>query len=538
MNASRFASVVVVLTGLSFSGHAQNGCKPNDLTGYFEGTAASQQAGKLDVSLNLRCDKGRYAGELVTPAGTYTVKDGYFEAGHLRLNLESGAASVTVEADIDAAVLRGKFATADDSGPVELHRTGDDKSPVSPEGLRLSKEQWRQDLEFLARELPKRHANAFHFISRERFDAEVADLNGKLDNLNRDEIYAGMDRVANLIGDGHTYIRTPEENANFPIDLERFGDEYRVAGTASGNEKALGARVIKIQDMSITRAYELLYALTPADETQALRDLRVLGFLTTGIFLHGVGIIPDRNVARYTFRDDNGREFTMDVHAVPAGGSAKLDWEFAFKERPLFRQRPEENFWYTYLPDSHTVYCSFRGYKGLSKNSKGLFELIQQQHPDKLVIDMRLNGGGDYFEGLKYLVHPIRDIADINRKGHLFVLVGPETFSAAMSNAAHFRYQTNAVLVGQQIGEKPNSYQEAREMKLPNSHWTVRYSVKFYKFVETGENLIRPDQEIIPTWDDYRSGRDPVLEWVLKQPPLAAHGAAPHNTLTRRTPGP
>ena len=179
--------------------------------------------------------------------------------------------------------------------------------------------------------------------------------------------------------------------------LERFGDEYRVVATTSGNEKALGTRVIKIQDMPIARLHELLLALTPADETQVLRDLRVLGFLTTGIFLHGMGIIPDRNVARYTLAGDNGQEFTIDIH---------------------------------------TVYCSFRGYKGLGKQSKGLFDLIQQQHPDKLVIDLRLNGGGDYF--------------------------------AAMSNSAHFRYQTNAILAGQQIGEKPNSYQEAREMKLPN----------------------------------------------------------------------
>jgi hypothetical protein len=146
---------------------------------------------------------------------------------------------------------------------------------------------------------------------------------------------------------------------------------------------------------------------------------------------------------------------------------------------------------------------------------KGLFDLIKQDRPDKLVIDVRLNGGGDYEKGLKYLVHPIRDLPEINRKGHLFILVGPNTFSAAMSNSAHFRYQTNAILVGQQIGERPNSYQEVREMKLPNSSWTVRYSVKFYKFVETGENVIQPDQEIIPSWDDYRSGRDPVLEWVL-----------------------
>src|ERR1022692_691335 len=188
MNASRFASVALVLVGLSLSGQAQIGCKPNDPTGYFEGIATSQQAGKLDVSLNLRCDNGRYAGELVTPAGTYTVKDGHFEAGQFHLNLESGADTVTVEAAFDAGVLRGKFAAADDTGPVELHRTGDAKSAVSAEGLSLSKEQWHQDLEFQARELPKRHADAFHFITRERFEAEVAELNGKLGHLNSDDI--------------------------------------------------------------------------------------------------------------------------------------------------------------------------------------------------------------------------------------------------------------------------------------------------------------------------------------------------------------
>lgn len=368
---------------------------------------------------------------------------------------------------------------------------------------------------FLARELPKRHANAFHFISRERFEAAVAELDLKLDRLNSDEIYVGMDHIANLIGDGHTYIKAPADDANFPMDFQHFGDEYRVAATAWGYEQALGGRVVKIQDTPIARAQELLSSLTPADETQVLRDLRVTSFLTTGIFLHGARIIPDRNVARYTLADDNGKEFTIDVHALAPGDSAKLNWTYVFKDRPLFRQKPEEDFWYTYLPDSRTVYCSFRAYKDLGKHSKGLFELIKQKRPDKLVIDMRLNGGGDYNEGLKYLVHPIRDLSDINRKGHLFVLIGPNTFSAAMSNSAHFRYQTNAILVGQQIGEKPNSYQEAREMKLPNSHWTVRYSVKFYTFVESGENIIRPDQEIIPSWDDYRTGRDPVLEWVL-----------------------
>jgi hypothetical protein len=515
MNAFRFAAVAMVLMGWAVSGHAQTGCKPHDPTGYFEGSATSQQAGKLDVSLKLRCERGRYAGELVTPVGTYSVKEGYFEAGHLQLKLEAGTDTVILEAGFEAGVLRGKFASGDDNGPLELRRLGDAKAAVAGEGVGLTKQQRHEDLAFLARELPKRHANAFHFISRERFAAEVTELDGKLDHLNSDEIYVGMNRIANLIGDGHTYVEFPKDDANFPIDIQRFGDEYRVTAAASGNENALGARVIKIENTPVARARELLFSLSPSDETKVLRDSRVTRFLSMGILLHGVGIIRDRNTARYTLADDSDKEFSLDVHALRPGEGSTLNWTYAFKERPLFRQRPEESFWYTYLPDSHTGYCSFRGYEDLGKRSKGLFDLIQQQHPDKLVVDMRLNGGGDYNEGLNYIVHPLRDLSEINREGHLFVLIGPNTFSAAMSNSAHFRYQTKAILVGQQIGEKPNSYQEAREMKLPNSHWTVRYSVKFYKFVENGENLIRPDQEIIPSWDDYRSGRDPVLEWVL-----------------------
>ena len=344
MNVFRLAYVGLTLMTWPVSGQAQNGCKPGDPAGYFEGAATSQQAGKLDISLNLHCDNGRYAGELVTPAGTYTVKDGYFDRGQLHLNMESGVDTVTVEATFDAEVLRGKFTSGADTGPLELRRTAGPKNAVVGAGLSLSKEQWRQDLTFLAAELPKRHANAFHFISRERFEAEVAELDGKLDRLNTDEIYVGMDRIANLIGDGHTYIKVPEDDANFPIDFQRFGDEYRVVATTSGNEKALRARVIKIQDMPIARVQELLLSLTPADETQVLRDSRVLGFLTTGIFLHGMGIIPDRNVARYTLAGENGQEFTIDIHAVAPAEGSKISWISAFKERPLFRQKPDDNF--------------------------------------------------------------------------------------------------------------------------------------------------------------------------------------------------
>jgi hypothetical protein len=388
-------------------------------------------------------------------------------------------------------------------------------TPPSDPLARLTTEAWREDLHFLARELPQRHANAFHHTPRERFEAVVADLDRRLANLNADEIYVGLDRIANLVGDGHTFVEFPKDVARLPLQIKRFGEDYRVTAVAPGLEKALGTRVLRIHQTPIARARELLLTMTPQDETPYLAQARIESFLTLGIVLHGYGIIPDRSLAKYVLADDAGREFVVEARALAA--DAEPQWIPVYAKPPLFRQRPGETFWYTDLPEARTVYCQFRGYDGLGKRSAGLFQLIREQQPSKLVIDLRQNGGGDYTLGLRYLVRPIRDLPGINQRGHLFVLIGPRTFSAAMSNAAHFRTQTAALLVGEPIGEKPNSYQESRRTPLPHSHLTLCYSVRYYQFVEGGENLIRPDREIVPSWAEFKAGRDPVLEWVLKQ---------------------
>ncbi|MFZ1139385.1 MAG: serine hydrolase domain-containing protein [Candidatus Sulfotelmatobacter sp.] len=132
MNPFRFASVALALVMWSVSGQAQNGCKPTDPAGSFAGTAISQQAGKLDVTLNLHCDNGRYAGGAVSSVGTYTVQDGHFDANQLYLTLESSGDTVTIEAAFDAGILRGKFTAAGDTGPIELHLPGPQAAETKP----------------------------------------------------------------------------------------------------------------------------------------------------------------------------------------------------------------------------------------------------------------------------------------------------------------------------------------------------------------------------------------------------------------------
>jgi hypothetical protein len=385
------------------------------------------------------------------------------------------------------------------------------------ENLQLPAAPWREDLAFLARELLARHANAFHYTPREQFETAVASLDRQIAHLDSDAIWTGMQRIVALVGDGHTHLQTPRDAANLPIEIARFGEEYRIVSVVAGLEKALGGRVLKVHDTPISLAAEIVLPLAARDENPPLAQAFVEDALTTGATLHGLKITPDRNAVRYTLADDGGREYSIEVQAVAAGTSPGTGVTpiRPFQRPPLYRENPESQFWCRYLPDARTLYCNVRAMRNLYAASKEMLSLVAQDNPDKLAIDLRQNGGGDYTVGERWLVHPIRDLASINRKGHLFVLVGAVTFSAAMNNAAQFRSQTAALLVGQTIGEKPNGYAEVRNMMLPNSHLTVRYSTRYYKFSEGGENAIRPDREIVLSWADYKGGRDPVLEWVL-----------------------
>jgi C-terminal processing protease CtpA/Prc len=181
--------------------------------------------------------------------------------------------------------------------------------------------------------------------------------------------------------------------------------------------------------------------------------------------------------------------------------------------RPLWISTPHGG---TRTWRSSPAKCAFRGYDSPPIRAAELLALVERLRPERLIIDLRENGGGDFTLGLRYLIEPIARRSRLNRRGHLFVAIGTNTFSAAMANAAQFRTHTAAILVGQTIGEKPNSFQEARTMELPNSHLRVQYSTRYYRFVGRGPNAVHPDREIVPTWADYRAGRDPVLEWILQ----------------------
>src|SRR5690349_5961382 len=170
-------------------------CNPGDPVGRFDGSATSSQAGKLDISLNLLCESGHYTGTLNTPVGLYTVIAGSFDAGHLRLQfVQNGVSNVIIDVMSARDNLEGAFTSGDDKGPVSLRRSGEALPLTTGENRAiLTPQQWREDLAYFTKELPKRHANAFAYTSKERFESAAAQVERKIDQLNSDEVYIELD---------------------------------------------------------------------------------------------------------------------------------------------------------------------------------------------------------------------------------------------------------------------------------------------------------------------------------------------------------
>jgi hypothetical protein len=394
----------------------------------------------------------------------------------------------------------------------------------SPATRTLTPAQWRGDLKRFATELPKRHKNAFHTVSREEFQRAVADLDADIPSLQDHQVIVRMKQIAAKVGDGHTGVHIPTSFALYPVSVYWFGAELRIIGATKDYASAIGTRVMKIGNVDIDDVHARVRTLFPSAENE--NDWFVLAtspsFITRPEVLHALGIVADRGPAPFTVIDDQGNQSTVMIGPVsppqPINGTVRLPaFLSVVNQEPLFRQRPQEQFWYSQLPDGQTMYVSFRRYDDLGDKARQLFQAIDRSPPKRLVIDLRQNGGGDFFEGRKHLVNPVKSRPVVNQKGRLFVIIGRRTFSAAMVNAIDFRKDTQAILVGEPIGERPNSYSENDEMTLPNSRIVVSYSTWYYKFVDEDVPAVMPDQRIDPNWPDFRAGRDPVMEWIVSQ---------------------
>lgn len=387
----------------------------------------------------------------------------------------------------------------------------------------LTTAQWQEDIRFFGEEMARRHRSAFHLTPQPEFERAVADLIARVPELEDFEVVQGLNALTASVGDGHTFLAAFSTYHRYPIDLFWFGDELRVVRAAEQHRNLLGARIISVEGRPIADVQQAVQRYIPQGENQWYVLEHSSEVFATPESLAALGVTPRLGPVRIIFESAEGRRFTARLPALAPG--TQITWTEADQIAPYLRHR-DEGLWFTYLPETKTVYADFRSYRQLEQNAQALWAFVDANDVDRLVIDLRHNAGGNYSEGRRLLLYPAIFKPRLNRAGHLYVLTGRTTFSAAMTNATDFRRETEAVLVGEPTSARPNGFQENGWFTLPNSHIGVSAAQLLYRFGDESTDAVYPDHRIDPDFASYWAGRDPVMEWVLRQP--IAPSSVPH----------
>lgn len=414
-----------------------------------------------------------------------------------------------------------------------------------PPLTRAEAARWREDLRFMAAEMPRRHRNLFHSMSRADFARAVRRLDARIPTLRRHEVILELARLAALVGDGHTNVAPARDSTigfhALPLMLYFFTDGLWIRAADSAHADLVGSRVVRLGRATAEEALAAVRPLISRDNEMGVAFAAPY-LLVMPEVLHGLGLIDDLERVPLVLERDGRRE---EVTLAPAGPAPLMardtdrSWEVpegwvdargAPEDWPLWLRQPGNKFWFEYLAPRRALYVQFnqvadKPEQTVARFADSLFAFARAHPVERLVLDLRLNGGGNGDLNRPLLLGLIR-AESLDVRGRLFVLIGRRTFSAAQFLATELEHWTEAVFVGEPTASRGNVYGDSYRLTLPNSGVTVRVSTLYWQLSDPRDTRpwTPPETATDLTFDDYRRNRDPALETALAwvpEPPLA-----------------
>ena len=423
---------------------------------------------------------------------------------------------------------------------------------------------WQQDLEVAVSEfMPKDRS----FSPRERmaFERAVAVLYDSVPVLSDREITMRLARALALSEEAHTRIfllRIHPPLPRYPIRVWNFPDGLYVVAARPEYRDLLGKKIVQIAGRPVDEVAEIV------EQTYAGNDSwdRYMSTytLTSPDVLLGWNVIKGDGSAVYTFEDDRGRTSRRRLEPekevpkqhyneswwalAPTYPGSHGPWETALRadtaSAPLYLRHATRRYWSHYLPQDSILYFRLNRSDPMADEPVKAFQErllaeISARNPQKLVVDLRFNTGGDLTSSYP-LFQELAKLPLAKEPGRLFVITGQSTFSAALFPAAYLKSEAKPVFVGEPAGEDLDFWAEGGNVTLPNSglilHYTDRfhgYSTKEYPelaqwypgltkkelyFVDMSVPDIDLDIPVELTSADFFAGRDPVLEAIRRYP--------------------
>jgi hypothetical protein len=377
--------------------------------------------------------------------------------------------------------------------------------------------RWIQDAEYLAGELARLHPNLFFHTPRADFDLLVEEVRRAAPIAADHEMIVGLMRVAAAAGDPHTTVYAWEEFPKLPVRFSLLASGLFVTSAEARLAGTLGARVLAFDRTGVADVQRAAASVVSHDNEAWLRN-QLPRYLILPQVLHALRVVDDPAALTLLLEDAAGARFSVELAGSRQAAPLVDVTAVTGATLPLFRQRSQENYWSTLIPETRTLYLQYNRCQNAAESfeamSRRVLQQLDQGLADRLVVDIRLNAGGDssvddaLFSGL-------RDRPSWRARGRLFALIGGATFSSGLFTADDLR-KAGAILVGEPTGGKPNHYGQVSELSLPNSRLRVGYSTRFFRLLaDSDPPSFMPEVLVEPTVDDLRRGRDPVLEAAI-----------------------
>lgn len=411
--------------------------------------------------------------------------------------------------------------------------------------------QWREDLHHLSQTVHQKYPNLFHQVTAAQFDAEVTRLDQRLPQLKDYEIVAELSRLVAMFRIGHTQLSLIPAHGNstppglsygrVPVLFYLFSDGLYIRAADKKYQHTVGGKVLKIGKLSTEQALEAIRPYTVYENEKGFESAAPF-YLTIPELTKTAGISESMDQLEVFF-SKNGKEervvfekMPFDVAVFSTTGltlpSGYVDAAEGAKV-PLWRREPTQYRYMEYLKDSKTLYLRHSvtlndGDKTIDAFFKNALDFIDKNDVEKLILDVRMNGGGNNYLN-KPIITSIIAARKINQHGKFFCIIGRRTFSACQNLVNELSKYTEVTFVGEPTAENINFYGDTRTETLPNSQLSLQLSWMWWQNLDPRDKRpwMPPHLAANMSFEDYRNGKDPALDVI------AAYGSDAPDTETQ-----
>jgi hypothetical protein len=401
----------------------------------------------------------------------------------------------------------------------------------------MADEAWRADIDVLRQQVKTYHptwyadqpAGAFD----KALDAVAASMSGKSD------LQIALDLQAVVAGGGDSQTKldlTPllQRAQVIPIGFGAYADGMYLPGGAQAFEKAMGRRILSINGRTPEAALDMMRRFVAVENDYTLGRDGVNWLRFPAVYRYA-GLSAD-DTLRLRLEPNAGQPdvallYPMDVRRQ---GSDMMPVSLQPDARDLRWQPTQSLYELFWLEEHQTIY--FQMNRSLSREmaltrgdsilasqlpefqpyADSLLALVDRQPAAKLLIDLRFNSDGHADDAIALLQQLLQRPVG-QEKNRLFLATNAYTQNGALETAIYFHRNSKAVLVGTPSGQQPVHFHTPYKGILPNSRIPFQVSTSRLELKKWKGNALMPHVSKPLYFDDFRNGRDPVLDYVRAQ---------------------